>query len=156
EPLATRLSPQPRLCRARVHRMRWSCDRNQSAPNLARRRNRPSCMSKQRQPFPGLLFADRRGFQSSTDARVPFQIDGGQTGISLVQNLRQHGVASLELLEAPFVGAAAKEQPISSGIPDAIAGKNIETETELIDEVIHVALIAAVIVAEKTQPLGTP
>src|SRR5678816_1324972 len=101
------------------------------------------------------LFADRRGFQSSSDARIPFQIDGGQTGISLVPNLRQHGVASLELLEAAFVGAAALEQPISSGIADAIAGKNIEAETELVDEVIHIALIAAVIVTEKTQPLVT-
>src|SRR4029453_1752894 len=107
------------------------------------------------QPFPGPLFADRRGFQSSTDARVPFQIGGGQTGISLVPNLRQHGVASLELLEAAFVGAAAPKQPMSSGIADAIAGKKIEAETELIYEVVHVALIAAVIVAEKTQPLGT-
>ena len=64
-------------------------------------------------------------------------------------------MASLELLEAALVGAATPEQPIGSGIADAIAGKNIEAETELIDEVIHVALIAAVIVAEKTQPLGT-
>src|SRR5439155_21082956 len=33
--------------------------------------------------------------------------------------------------------------------------KNIEAETELIDEVVHIAFIAAVIVAEKTQPLST-
>jgi hypothetical protein len=68
--------------------------------------------------------------------------------------LRWEGVTAKEFLVFSFVGTSIQDEPIGSWIADAVAESGIETEAGFVDKVIHVALDAAVVVAEKNHPLS--
>ena len=51
------------------------------------------------------------------------------------------------VLESGFIASAAKEQPARGGIALSVAEDCVQPPSHLVDEVVHVALQAAVVVA---------
>src|SRR4249920_880636 len=57
------------------------------------------------------------------------------------------------LLEFAFVVAAVENQPASPRVADAVAEDDVESEANPVDEVVHVALETAVVVAREQNSL---
>src|SRR4029077_12180473 len=84
---------------------------------------------------------------------VSLQIDCSQTRVGLIPHLCRDCVTAQEFLVFEFVSASIENEKIGSGVADAVAENDIETKAHLVDEIVHVALEASVIVAEKHHPL---
>ena len=52
-----------------------------------------------------------------------------------------------------FVAAAIQHEPVGLRIADAVAEDGVQTKARLVDEIVHVALDRAVVVAEEDHPL---
>src|SRR5436190_20534749 len=62
-------------------------------------------------------------------------------------------MAAEVFLELALILASIEHQPVGSRIADAVAENDIEPEAHLVDEIIHVAFEAAIVVAEKEDAL---
>src|SRR6185503_19240103 len=91
---------------------------------------------------------------SLPDADVSLQVERGQARVRLVPDVRGHLVATQVLLEFALVTASVQKEPVRPGVSDAVAEDDVEPEADFVDEVVHVALETAVIVAEKYDPLA--
>src|SRR5712672_1996937 len=80
-------------------------------------------------------------------------IESGQSGMRVVPDLRRQLVPSKNVFELLLVLRAIQKQPSRSGITDAIAKHHVEPESHLVDEIVHVAFQAAIVVTGKQQPL---
>src|SRR5436190_11387689 len=62
-------------------------------------------------------------------------------------------MAAEVFLELALVLASIEHQPVGARIADAVAENDIEPEPHLVDEIIHVAFEAAIVVAKKEDAL---
>src|SRR5262249_51786353 len=93
-----------------------------------------------------------RRLDAVANASISLEVDRRQARVGLVPDLRRHLMAAQILFELSFVAAAVEEQPPGPRIPDAVAEDDVQAEADLVDEVVHVALEAAVVVAGEEDP----
>src|SRR5882757_6089986 len=108
--------------------------------------------SDQGEPATRLAVAHRAGLQPFADQRVAREVTGGEAGIGLVPDLGRRLVPPEIILELLLVLRSAIQQEAGAGIADAVREDEIEPIGDLVDEVVHVAVEAAVIIAAEEQP----
>src|SRR5882762_11797531 len=85
------------------------------------------------------------------NARVPREIECRETRIGLVPDLGRNLVPAVGVLEPELVLGAVLDQPIAARIAEPTPEREIETPSDLVDEIIHIRLAAAVVVAGEQQ-----
>src|SRR4051812_17673061 len=84
---------------------------------------------------------------------VALELDQREPGGGLVPALRRHLVAPRVVLERLLDARAAVDEPARPRPADAVAEQQVQAPAHLVDEVVHVALMAAVVVAEEDDAL---
>src|SRR5262249_28745453 len=148
-------TPGPRRGSSRAGRRttRLRAGRGRSGRGPGRRRSPPRARSQERQPFPGLPVGEVGRVQAVPDAQVPLEVARGQSRVGLVEGLARDLVPALELLEPELVAAPVAEQPPGPRPADAVAEGDVQAEADLVDEVVHVGLVAAVVAAHEDYAL---
>src|SRR5580698_396098 len=73
------------------------------------------------------------------DEAILALIQGRQSGVCVVPDLRRHLVPAKILLEMLFILCTIQHKPIRSRIADPVAEDDIQSKSDLVDKVIHVA-----------------
>src|SRR6185295_5204028 len=81
------------------------------------------------------------------DALVALEVGEGEARIGPVPELSRLLVAPLVVLELVFDARAARYQPARARPADAVAEGQVKAPGCLVDEVVHIGLVAAVVVA---------
>src|SRR5437588_6814498 len=92
-------------------------------------------------------------FNALANERVPLQIKNGQAWICLVPDIGRELMPPQHILVRLFILGAIQHQPIRPGITYSVAEHQIESPSYLVDEIVHVAIQAAVIVAGENHAL---
>src|SRR5437016_2782674 len=83
------------------------------------------------------------------NARVACEIERRETGIGLVPDLSRHLVAPVGVLEPQLVLGAVLDEPIGARVSQAVAEGEVQPPAGFVDEVVHIGLPAAVVIACK-------
>src|SRR5216683_7764873 len=107
---------------------------------------------EQPEPLAALGIRHGRLLEALADTRVPFLVDGGQPGMRRVPHLRRQFVPSNEALELLLVLGATPDEPVGPRVAHPVTEHEVQPPRDLVDEVVHVALQASIVVAreEKT------
>src|SRR5262245_57959373 len=106
------------------------------------------------QPAARLVVGHRGALDALAHARVARQVECGQAGIGLVPDLGRKLVPPQRVLEFLLLLGAVADEPMGARVADAVAEDEIEPPADLVDEIVHVAFEAAVVVAaEQDAPL---
>src|SRR6516164_3906014 len=147
---ATRARPRGRARAARGTRTpRGACSRSAAAPGC--RRGRRAAWPSSDQPQPGERAGVAVGGRAQAGADAAGALDVGQreAGVGLVPDLRRDLVPPLVALEVRLLLRAAEQQPRRARPADAVAEHEVQAPADLVDEVVHVGLVAAVVVARE-------
>src|SRR5262249_15407845 len=90
--------------------------------------------------------------QSRADAGVCGDVHRGQVRIGRVPDLRDDLTVADVALEGAFVLGAVQEPPARARVADAVAEKDRESPPHKVDEVAHVVLETAVVIAAEEHP----
>ena len=147
-PIAATLAPPRHSSRAPAHTSLPSSGRSRSGRCPARRRSRRPRASQQRHPFARFRVAQRRGLQSlagcGRSAPDPPRSDPGYALYQTCVGSWWRRRYSLNFRSSPHPSRMSQFGP---RISDAVAEHDVEPEADLVDEIVHVALEAAVVVA---------
>src|SRR5829696_10152642 len=104
-------------------------------------------------PEPGLRLArGELARQPRPDQRVVLDVARGELRIGGVPQVGGDLMAPEEGLELLLALGTVEQQEARLGVTDAVAEGGIEAEGDLVDEIVHVALEAAVVVAREDHP----
>src|SRR6185312_13977832 len=101
----------------------------------------------------GRLLRAHRAREPGSQPLVLVHVPRREVGIGGVPDLYRLLMATQDVLEDALVAGPSEEQPARLRIPDAVRERRVQAPGDLVDEVIHVALDAAVVVARKHHPL---
>src|SRR5258708_30765081 len=110
-------------------------------------------LSQIAQPCADLGVAHMPPLNALANARVTRQIECRETGIGLVPDLRRYLVAAIGVLESQLVLGAVLDQPVGARIAATVAEDDVQSPSDLVDEIVHIGLMAAVIVADEQHAL---
>src|SRR5262249_20846134 len=79
--------------------------------------------------------------------------DCRQARIRLVPDLCRELVTAKVFLELALVPASIQDKPVGPGVSDTVAEDDVQPEADLVDEIVHVSLEAAVVVAHEYHAL---
>ena len=93
-----------------------------------------------------------RVLQTLPDLGVAEEVVGGKAGIGLVPDVGGLLTAAQEGLELLLALGAVQEQEPGGRVADAIGEHEVQAERGLVDEVVHIAVEGAVVVAAEQHP----
>src|SRR5262245_62034901 len=90
--------------------------------------------------------------QAGPDALIGLNVVRGEVLVRRVPHLGAYLVVVQILLERLFVGGPVVEQPAGARVAETVAEDSVQPPRDLVDEVVHVAFKAAVVVAGEHGP----
>jgi len=99
-----------------------------------------------------LRVRDGRELEAFPDALIALEVGERQARIGLVPDVRGQLMTPLEMLELVFEPRAARQQPARARPADPVAERQVQAPGYLVDEVVHVGLVTAVVVAGENDP----
>src|SRR3954453_11982192 len=102
------------------------------------------------QPAANFIVAHLGFFEAVTNAAVAGKVAGGQSRIRFVPDIARNLMMPLVSLEVLFEPRAPGEQPIGGRIGHGAREGKVQSEADLVDEIVHIGFMAAVVAgAEK-------